>query len=85
MTYFQMDYDKNTKDTSFESILIFLIAKGKKLEIKIDKEIMGLFELSKIKKILLGLDFDIYIYNGDFSGKKYSKKSLFPVFVCIRK
>jgi len=85
MTYFQMDYDKNTKDTIFESILIFLIAKGKKLEIKIDKEIMGLFELSKIKKILLGLDFDIYIYNGDFSGKKYSKKSLFPVFVCIRK
>jgi SAM-dependent methyltransferase len=86
LTYFQMDYDKNTKDTIFESFLIFLIArKGKNLEVKTDKEIMGLFELSKIKKILLNQSFNTYLYDGDFSGKKYSKKSSFPVFVCIRK
>jgi SAM-dependent methyltransferase len=86
MTYFQMDYDKNPRDNLFETFLIFLIAeKGKNLEIKIDKEIMGLFELSKIKKILLDLGFRVYLYDGNFSGKVYSKKSSYPIFVCIRK
>jgi len=86
MTYFQIDYDKNPHDTIFESCLVFLIAKkGKKLEVEIDIEKMGLFELSKIKKILSDLGFQTYLYSGDFSGKKYSKKSPFPVFVCVRK
>jgi ubiquinone/menaquinone biosynthesis C-methylase UbiE len=86
MTYFQIDYDKNSHDTIFESCLVFLIAKkGKNLEVKIDIEKMGLFELSKIKKILSDLGFKTYLYSGDFSGKKYSKKSSFPVFVCVRK
>ena len=86
MTYFQIDYDKNQKDTTFETYLVFLIAeKGKNLEVKIDRETMGLFELSKIKKILLDLGFKTHLYSGKFSGKKYSKRDPFPVFVCIRK
>jgi SAM-dependent methyltransferase len=86
MTYFQIDYDKNLRDTIFESCLVFIIAKkGKGLEVKIDIEKMGLFELSKIKKILSDLGLKTYVYDGDFSGKKYSKKSPFPVFVCVRK
>jgi len=86
VTYFQIDYDKNLGDTIFESYLVFLIAKkGKDLEVKIDKEKMGLFELSKIEKILSDLRFKTYLYSGDFSGKKYSRKSPFPVFVCVRK
>ena len=58
--------------------------KGRDLEVKIDKGKLGLFELSKIEKILSDLDFKTYLYSGDFSGKKYSKKSPFPVFVCVR-
>lgn len=86
MTYFQMDYDKNPRDTLFETSLIFLIAKkGKNLEIKTDKEVMGLFELPKIKKILLNLGFKVHLYDGNLSGKTYSKKSSYPFFVCIRK
>lgn len=86
MTYFQFDYDKKPNDTIFESCLVFLIAeKGKGLEVKIDKEKMGLFELFKIKKILSNLGFKTYLYDGDFSGKKYFKRSSYPVFVCVRK
>jgi len=85
MTYFQMDYDRNLNDTIFESCLVFFIAeKGKDLEVKVDIEKMGLFELSKIKRILSELGFKTYLYSGDFY-KKYSKKSSFPVFVCVRK
>jgi len=85
MTYFQFDYDKNPKDTIFESCLVFLIAeKGRDLEVKVDIEKMGLFELSKIKKILSDLGFKTCLYSGDFSGKKYYKKNPFPVFVCVR-
>lgn len=84
-TFFQMDYDKNPNDTIFETCLVFLIIeKGRDLEVKIDKEKLGLFELSKIKRILSDFGFKTYLYSGDFSGKKYSKKSPFPVFVCIR-
>lgn len=85
LTYFQIDYDKNPRDTVFETCIVFLIAKkGRNLEIKIDREEMGLFELAKIKKILSDLGFKTCLYSDDFSGKKYSKKSSFPVFVCIR-
>ena len=56
MTYFQFDYDKNPKDTIFESCLVFLIAeKGKNLEVKVDMEKMGLFKLTKVRKILSDL------------------------------
>jgi SAM-dependent methyltransferase len=86
MIFSQLDYDKNLNDTVFETCLVFLIAKrGKKLEVKIDIEKMGLFELSKIKRILSDLGFKTYLYSGDFSGKKYSKKSPLPVFVCVKK
>jgi len=86
LTYFQVDYDKNSNDTIFDSFLIFLIAKkGKDLEVKINLEKMGLFKLSRIEKILSHLGFQTYLYNGDFSGKKYSKKCPFPIFVCVRK
>jgi len=86
LTYFQIDYDKNLNDTVFESCLVFLFAKkGKDLEIKTDIETMGLFELPKIKEILSDFGFKIYLYSGDFSGKKYSKKSSFPIFVCVRR
>jgi 2-polyprenyl-3-methyl-5-hydroxy-6-metoxy-1,4-benzoquinol methylase len=86
LTYFQIDYDKNSRDTTFESTLVFMVAKkGKTMKIKIDIEKMGLFELSKIKKILSDLDLKTYLYGGDFSYDKYSKKSQFPVFVCVRK
>jgi len=85
VTFFQMDYDKNPNDTVFETCLVFLITKkGEDLEVKIDKEKLGLFELSKIKKILTNLGFKAYLYSGDFSGKKYSQKSEFPVFVCVK-
>jgi len=83
--FFQMDYDKDPNDTVFESCLVFLIAqKGKDLEVKVDKEKMGLFELFRIKKILSEFGLKPYLYSGDFSGEKYSKKSPFPVFVCVR-
>jgi SAM-dependent methyltransferase len=86
ITYFQIDYDKNPKDTVFESCIIFFISKkGRCPEIRINTEKMGLFELSKIKKILAELGFKTYIYSGDFSGKKYSNKSPFPVFACMKK
>lgn len=86
MTFFQMDYDKNPNDTIFETCLVFLIAeRGKDLRVEIDKEKLGLFKLSKIKKILSEFDFKAYLYSGgDFFGKKYSKKSPCPVFVCVR-
>ena len=86
LTYFQIDYDKNTKDNIFESCLVFFIAKkGRNLEVKVDIETMGLFELSKIKKIISKLGFKVFVYSGDFSGKKYSKKSPCPLFVCVKK
>jgi len=85
LTYFQIDYDKNPRDTVFESCLVFLFAKkGKSLEIKTDIEKLGLFEIGKIKKIISDFGFKTYFYSGDFSGKKYSKKSSFPVFVCVK-
>ena len=85
LTYFQIDYDKNPRDTVFESCLVFLFAKrGKSLEIKTDIEKLGLFEIDKIKKIISDFGFKTYLYSGDFYGKKYSKKSSFPVFICVK-
>jgi SAM-dependent methyltransferase len=85
LTYFQIDYDKNPKDTVFETVMVFLIEKrGKDPYVLLDRESMGLFELAKIRKILSKLGFRTYLYSGDSSGKKYSKKSEFPVFVCVK-
>ena len=86
MTYFQMDYDRDPRDTKFETIMVFLVAKkGGNMEVFEDRETMGLFELNKIKKMLSVLGFTTYVYSGNFSGKKYSKKSPLPVFVCVRR
>ena len=85
LTYFQIDYDKDTKDNVFESCLVFIFAKkGRNMKVKVDIEKMGMFELAKIKKILSNLGFKVFVYSGDFSGKKYSDKSPCPVFVCVR-
>jgi SAM-dependent methyltransferase len=74
------DYDSNPDDTEFECHLIFLIRKGGKLEIEVDKHRMGLFELRKILRILKDLQFNSYLYELDFSGKKYINTG--PFFVC---
>jgi len=78
--FFQIDYDKNPKDTKYETLLTFLITENGKTKRKTDKHTLGLFELKKIKKILKDLGFKVFVY--DFSGKKYSRGSDFPVFVC---
>ncbi len=85
VVFSQLDYDKDPTDTVFEMCLVFLIArKGEDIEVKIDKLDMGCFELSKIKSILSEFGLKTYLYSGNFSGKKYSKKSPFPVFVCVK-
>jgi SAM-dependent methyltransferase len=85
LTFFQINYDKNPSDMVFETCLVFLITeKGEDLQVKIDKEKLGLFEASKIKEILSDIGFKIHLYSGDFTGKEYSKKSPFPVFVCVK-
>ncbi len=69
-----------------ETYLIFIIRKDGKSEIKVDKHKWRLFEREKIKEILEGLGFKTYLYAGNekttFSTAKYSKESLFPIFVC---
>jgi SAM-dependent methyltransferase len=74
------DYDSNPDDTEFECHLIFLIRKGGKLEIEVDKHSMGLFELRRMLQTLKDLQFKPYLYELDFSGRKYSKTG--PFFVC---
>ncbi len=85
MLFSQMDYDENPDDGVFESILSFIYAgKDRKLELKYEKKMMGLFELERVKNIMLNLGFEVHVYKG-FSGKKYSSEYNFPLFVCTRK
>jgi SAM-dependent methyltransferase len=74
------DYDPDPEDTEFECHLIFLIRKGGKFEMEVDKHRMGLFELRRIFQILKNLNFKIHLFELDFSGKRYIKEG--PVFVC---
>jgi SAM-dependent methyltransferase len=74
------DYDPDPSDTEFECHLIFLIRKEGKLEIEVDRHSMGLFELRKILRILKNLKFKSYLYELDFSGRKYTNAG--PFFVC---
>ncbi len=76
-------YDPDRKDTTMESHLIFLIRKNKgPLKVIVDKHLQGLFELKKVRKILKDIGFKYYLYENDFSGKKY--KTLGPIFVCLK-
>jgi len=78
------NFDSNPKDTIMETNIIFLIRKNRgPLNVVVDKHLQGYFELSKIKKMLSDLGFTFYLYDRDYSGRRYSKKG--PVFVCIKK
>jgi SAM-dependent methyltransferase len=76
-------YDPNRKDTTMESHLIFLIRKnGGPMRVIVDKHLQGLFELKKVCRILKEIGFRYYLYENDFSGKKYN--TLGPIFVCLK-
>jgi SAM-dependent methyltransferase len=74
------DYDPDPDDTEFECHLIFLIHKGGKFEMEVDKHRMGLFELRRMLQILKNLNFKIHLFELDFSGRRYIKEG--PIFVC---
>jgi SAM-dependent methyltransferase len=74
------DYDPDPNDTEFECHLIFLIRKEGEFQIEVDKHSMGLFALRRMLEILKKLNFRIYLYELDFSGRKYIKQG--PFFVC---
>lgn len=74
------DYDPDPNDTEFECHLVFLIRKEGKFQIEVDKHSMGLFELRRLLEMLRDLKFKIYLYELDFSGRKYIKEG--PFFVC---
>ncbi|NIM96751.1 MAG: methyltransferase domain-containing protein [candidate division Zixibacteria bacterium] len=76
------DYDPDPNDTEFECHLIFLIRKLGKFEIQVDRHRMGLFEIGKMMQILQNLDFKTYLYELDFSGRKYVKEG--PFFACVK-
>lgn len=76
-------YDPNRNDTTMETHLIFLIRKNRgPLKVIVDKHLIGLFELKKVRKILRVIEFKHHLYENDFSGKKY--KTLGPIFVCLK-
>jgi SAM-dependent methyltransferase len=74
------DYDPHPDDTEFECHLIFLIRQGGKFELAVDKHRMGLFEMRGVLEILRGLNFKVFLFELDFSGRRYQKEG--PVFVC---
>jgi len=66
---------------------IFYITERGKTRIEIEPKIsFGLFEIKKIKQTLQKLGFKIYLYGADpkttFTTKQYTKKNIFPIFVC---
>ncbi|UCD85948.1 MAG: class I SAM-dependent methyltransferase [Deltaproteobacteria bacterium] len=76
-------YDPNRNDTTIETNVIFLIRKNRgPLKIVVDKHLLGLFELKKVRKILREIGFKCHLYENDFSGEKY--KMLGPIFVCLK-
>jgi len=83
LIFFQIDFDENPKDTKYETFLTFIFSEKGKLIRKTDRHEMGLFELKKIKQILKDLGFKTTVY--DFSGKKYTRDSKVPVFLCVKK
>jgi SAM-dependent methyltransferase len=76
------DYDPDPEDTEFECHLVFLIREDGKFRVEVDKHRMGLFELRKILEILNDLNLKTYLYELDFSGRKYTKEG--PFFACER-
>jgi SAM-dependent methyltransferase len=73
-------YDPDPDDTEFENHLIFLIRENGQFRIEVDKHGVGLFELDRMLEILRRLSFRTYLYELDFSGRKYEKEG--PIFVC---
>jgi len=83
VTFIEVNHRRNKKDNKFDSCFILVVKqKGKKMKIYFDYHMGGLFEVSKIKKIMSKLGFKSYVYEG-YSSKKHQEES--PVFVCIRK
>ncbi len=76
----QFRIDKNHTETT----LVFIIRKNKKETIEIDHHIQTLFSLEEIKQILKEIGFKFYLYDRDYSGKKFTKKSKAPIFVAVK-
>jgi len=83
VTFIEVNHRRKKKDNKFDSCFIFVIKeKGKKMKIYPDYHMGGLFEVSKIKKILSKLGFKSHVYES-YSFKKFRKEN--PVFVCMKK
>ena len=77
------------KNNRIEGNVIYWIKEKGKTRIEVlPTDYLGFFEVSKIKQILTKIGYKIYLYGIDseitFSTRSYSKKSLSPVFVCIK-
>jgi len=81
VTLIQVNHKHSKKDV-FDCCFIFVIKeKDKRMKIYLDECSGGLFEVTKIKKILTELGFKSHVYEGYYF-KKYRKEN--PVFVCVR-
>ena len=80
---FTIEHDPDPKDTTHESVFIFLTRKNGKLKVETEKHIVGLFEFPKVKKLLSDIGFETHLYEIDFSGKKYHQDP--AIFVCVKK
>lgn len=79
----------NKKNNRIESNAIYWINEKGKTRIEVlPTDYLGFFEVRKIKQILSKLGLKTYRYSTDreitFSTRSYNKKSLSPVFVCIK-
>jgi len=79
ITFVENYYDPDPSDDTYESTFIFLIRRGKKLEIEVDRHICGIFTSDTWRRLLGEVGFEVR--RTEF---KAMDGETYPVFVGIR-
>jgi SAM-dependent methyltransferase len=66
-----------------ESTLIFLIRRGKRLKIELDKHIQALLDVERTRPILKRMGFKVHLYDLGYTERKFIKKGKL-IFVCLK-
>lgn len=81
IVFIENAYDPNRRDTTYEATFVYLIRKGKRLEVMTDRHLGGMFPLSTWRELLKEVGFTV----GEFiSPSGISESDSIPSFVCIR-
>jgi SAM-dependent methyltransferase len=80
ITFIEHFYDPDTADTTYESTFLYLIRRGRELQVEVDRHLCGIFDLRTWRDLLSGVGFEVEELEWEHS--EFPPGESLPMFLC---